>query len=85
VEESEKFKKQLSKMKCERIQKEWLRTKTKLAVDVQQRSLDFKPWSKGGADVFSVRVNREARAHIRKLWDNCWLAEEIGHHDQMGH
>lgn len=85
VGESEKFKKQLSKMKCERIQKEWLRTKTKLAVDVQQRSLDFKQWSKGGADVFSVRVNREARAHIRKLWDNCWLAEEIGHHDQMGH
>lgn len=85
VEESEKFKKQLSKIKCERIEKEWLRTKTKLAVDVQQGSLDFKQWPKGGAGMFSVRVNREARAHIRKLWDNRWLAEEIGHHDQMGH
>ena len=85
VSETEKFKKMLVKMGENRIFKDWQNTKTKLLVNAQQPSLDLKKWPKGGDDYFSVRVNKEARAHLRFTEGQKWHAEEIGRHDQMDH
>lgn len=48
--------------------------------------LDFKPWPKEGRGIFTVRVDRNVRAHIHEPHaPGPWMAEKIGRHGEMGH
>ena len=47
---------------------------------------DFKKWTPGGEDVYSVRVDRDVRAHLRyDRQSKRFTALEIGRHKEMGH
>jgi hypothetical protein len=64
----------------------WDKTKIKLAQSTRIPSLDFKLWPPRGKGWFSVRVDRDVRAHLSNEGTNHqWRAEEIGRHDAMGH
>ena len=69
------------------IEKAWAKTKGFLALTTSAGSLDFKPWPKDkSGSLFSVRVTKSIRAHIRLSRDPTnWIAESIGGHKQMGH
>jgi hypothetical protein len=83
--ETKVFEKQLRKLHTN-AQIAWNRTKTKLAQGTSLNSLDFKKWSKGGPNCFSVRVSKSVRAHLRiESSDNRAYALEIGEHKAMGH
>ena len=68
------------------IQWRWEETKWKLAEAITGGA-DFKPWPKGGRRVYSVRLNKNYRAHIRRpeVGDTPWTALDIGTHTKMGH
>lgn len=84
IDESDKFLKQLAKLG--RPHKErWLVAKQR-AMDTMTAGHDFKPWPKGGNDVWSLRVDRAFRAHLqRDRANDRWVALEIGTHGAMGH
>jgi hypothetical protein len=64
----------------------WDKTKIKLAQSTRIPSLGFKLWPPRGKGWFSVRVDRDVRAHLSNEGTNHqWRAEEIGRHDAMGH
>ena len=50
------------------------------------KGLGFKRWKPGGANCYSVRVDRKYRAHLIYERDRqSWRAIEIGDHKAMGH
>lgn len=68
-----------------RIQREWAHTKERLKRSVTG-GRGLQKWPDGGAGAFSVRVNRDVRAHLRHVpSEGKWYAEDIGHHKEMGH
>ena len=69
----------------ESIQKAWDRTKNKLQTHLT-RGADFTLWPKAGPNVYSVRVNDNVRAHLKRgsNWDT-WAAINIGSHKELGH
>lgn len=73
--------------KDSRLREVWKKTKGKLLKAARLSGLDFKPWPKGGANVWSVRVNDGDRVHLKQTDSNkgIWEAIDIGTHDQMGH
>jgi len=82
--ESESFLKSLRNM-AHPIQRRWEETKWKLAEAITPGA-DFKPWPKGGRWVYSVRLNKNYRAHIRRPdVGDTWTALEIGTNKEMGH
>lgn len=84
IEETGEFRKKLE-MLASPIQRAWERTKQKLGIAIT-RGADFKKWDKGGNDLFSVRVNDNFRAHLRRRKESDdWLAVAIGNHKEMGH
>ena len=85
IRESNTFIKMLNKQ-TDPTRRAWSETRTKLARSTGLPGLDFKPWRRGGANVFSVRVTGSVRAHVRHHpQENAWEAIDIGSHDQMGH
>jgi hypothetical protein len=84
IEETEEFTKKLKKL-APPIQRAWMRSKERLSVAITSGA-DFKKWDKGGKDLFSVRINDNFRAHLRRREEtDDWLAVEIGSHKEMGH
>ena len=68
------------------IQRRWPVKKSQLAQTTLLDGLDFKKWAPGGEGVYSVRVSKSHRAHLR--FDSLtqgWFAERIGNHASMGH
>jgi hypothetical protein len=66
------------------IQKLWRRRKADLARSTQLASLDFKQWVPGGPNCWSVRIDGNYRAHLRRN-ASIWSAFDIGTHKAMGH
>lgn len=84
IEESPKFLKQLGKLSPQ-VAKRWHVAKTRV-MDAMTCGRDLKPWPKGGANVWSMRVNDSIRAHLLRDRDHDkWTALEIGSHKAMGH
>lgn len=84
IKEPVKFLKMLSNLP-NKIQAKWLKTKHSLAIAIR-KSHDFKKWRKSGPGVFSIKVDRAIRAHIKyDRTNNEWIALEIGRHKEMGH
>ncbi|MBJ7574543.1 hypothetical protein [Luteimonas sp. MC1828] len=84
IDESDKFLKQLAKL-GRLHQERWLVAKQR-AMDTLTAGHDFKPWPKGGHDVWSLRVDPALRAHLqRDRANDRWIAIEIGNHGAMGH
>lgn len=84
IKETSGFQKKLQLMDGS-IQRAWERMKQKLGVAITSGA-DFKPWPKDGDDCYSVRINNNFRAHLKRQRDTCdWLAYEIGSHKAMGH
>lgn len=92
IKETQAFRKEAKRLGLE---KAWDRTKNKLATRIPN-SVDFKKWPKGDEGMWSVRVNRDIRAHLRQPSRHSsagspdpgqapWLACKIGHHKAMGH
>ena len=64
----------------------WERRKGDLARSVSLNSLGFERWPPGGLDCYSVRLDGNFRAHLRRVrTDGTWIAESIGDHKSMGH
>jgi hypothetical protein len=85
LEETTQFRRAITKLGGNTGQL-WERTRQKLAHSVHVPGLDFKPWRKDRTDVFSVRVDKNLRAHLRLVPnEKRWVAEKIGRHDVMGH
>jgi hypothetical protein len=69
-----------------RIQNIWHRRKADLARSVRLKGLGFQQWQPGGTDCYSVNVDGNYRAHIRRdRQSQAWIAEAIGDHKSMGH
>ncbi len=84
IEETVEFRKTLETLTSP-IQRAWERTKHKLGIAITA-GVDFKKWDNGGNDLFSVRVNDNFRAHLRRRKESDdWLAVAIGNHKEMGH
>jgi hypothetical protein len=84
IEEAEDFRKKLKKLALP-TQRAWKRTKEKLCNAITAGA-DFKQWSRGGNDLYSVRINDNFRAHLRRREEtDDWLAVAIGSHKEMGH
>jgi hypothetical protein len=83
INETDRFVSQLRKLGS-LYEAKWQKTKKKLAHTTQLHGLDFKEWAPGGKNYWSVRIDRDVRAHLR--FDNgTWFADAIGRHDAMGH
>ncbi|MDA1106697.1 MAG: hypothetical protein O2855_08960 [Planctomycetota bacterium] len=65
----------------------WEAAKAKLTAGSALRGLDFKPWHPGGKGVWSIRVDRNFRAHLRRPDQPVapWIAFEFGTHKDLGH
>lgn len=84
ITETTGFQKKLKKL-TPPIQRAWERTKEKLGIGITTGA-DFKKWTKGGDNLFSVRVNNNFRAHLqRETESDEWVAVSIGNHKEMGH
>jgi hypothetical protein len=84
VMESTAFKKQLAQLSLA-LQKAWDRAKQKLHTGITS-GCDFKPWPRGGADIWSCRVGDNFRVHLRHdRAGGFWEAVAIGSHKAMGH
>jgi hypothetical protein len=59
----------------------------KILIDSTLPGLDFKHFQDRGERVYSVRVNKSVRAHLRRIpMPSGWLeAFRIGSHKEMGH
>jgi hypothetical protein len=67
------------------IQQKWEKLKVRLGDGITPGA-DFKKWPKGGKDVWSLRVSRSHRVHLRRdRRSQDWSAIEIGAHKEMGH
>ncbi len=64
IEEPERFLRQLRALDVT-VQRRWQLCKEKLSTSVSLNGFDFKPWPKEGRSVFSVRIDRGYRAHLR--------------------
>jgi hypothetical protein len=67
------------------LKTKWDNTKKKLIAMPTLRGLNFKPWTKEGPDVWSVKVDKGFRAHLRNVKKGEWFAYKIGAHTEMGH
>jgi hypothetical protein len=68
------------------LQRAWEKTQRMLSVSTAIAGLDFKLWERRPSGrVYSVRVSRGCRAHLRYEERGSWVAEEIGLHAAMGH
>lgn len=84
IVESERFRKQLEKLDS-RHRERWYIAKERAVIGLTAGH-DFKPWPKGGRDVWSMRIDRGFRAHLRRdRGAGAWEALEIGDHKTMGH
>ena len=84
IDESDKFLRQLAKLG--KPQQERWRVAKQRAMSTLTTGHDFKPWPKGGKDVWSLRIDRAFRAHLqRDRVNDRWIALEIGSHGAMGH
>ena len=85
ITETSTFRDQLNRLEPA-MQRRWSNTKRKLAHSTQLAGLDFKPWPPPGSGVYSVRLTRGHRAHLRRdRISGAWIAEEVGGHAAMGH
>jgi hypothetical protein len=85
VRETDSFLKTLSKL-SQTIQLAWQKTKAKLITDTTLPGLDFKHFVDHGERVYSVRLNKRLRAHLRSLPQEGSLeAFRVGDHKEMGH
>lgn len=85
LRETDKFQRELSKL-APSVRELWAPTKRKLLADVTIPGLDFKHFEHKGERVYSVRLNRGYRAHLRKTSDPPgWEAYSVGDHKSMGH
>lgn len=85
IVETRTFQDQLSVQPPE-IQRRWPVKKSQLAQTTLLDGLDFKKWAPGGEGVYSVRVSKSHRAHLRfDPQTQGWFAERIGSHAAMGH
>lgn len=84
MRESEGFVAALDRMGSP-IRKKWAAMKARLAVQIPPGA-DFKRWPPNGKDGFSVRLDRNFRAHLQYQREgNAWLATEVGSHKALGH
>jgi len=83
VEEADVLKRLASKFS--HLVPKWEDTKRKLIENCRLRGLNFKPWPKGGWGVYSVRVDRKVRAHLRDQGRGMWSVIRLGGHTEMGH
>jgi len=85
LEESTGFVRQLQKLDSSIVDR-WNKQKQLLLQSTASNGLDFKKWPLGGKGMYSVRVNKGYRAHIRfHAAAEPWTAEQIGNHKEMGH
>jgi hypothetical protein len=86
VSETVAFNKDLGRLHIH-VQRAWPKTKEKICNDTTQPGLDFKHFSDRSERVYSVRVNKAIRAHLRPISAPLgWLeAFRIGNHKEMGH
>lgn len=83
--ESQSFLKAIDRL-GPRIEAIWFRRKADLARSVKLNALGFERWKPGGRDCYSVRLDGNFRAHLRRdLERQCWIAESVGDHKFMGH
>jgi hypothetical protein len=83
IQETEGFRNRLKKM-SNVIRKAWDRTKSKLRMHITP-NMDFKLWPREGPNIYSVRVNDNIRAHLKRISWEDWEALSIGTHKEMGH
>lgn len=63
-----------------------MKTKANLSFSTGLSGLDFKIWPKEGKNVFSVKIDRNYRAHLILEEDSGhWIADRVGNHKSMGH
>jgi hypothetical protein len=68
------------------LRKAWDKTQRMLSESTAIGGLDFKLWGRSPSGrVYSVRVSRGCRAHLRYDERGQWVAEEIGSHSAMSH
>jgi hypothetical protein len=86
IDESREFLPSLARAPA-RVQQGWSKAKQQLAISTAIRGLDFKVWERRrDAVVYSVRLNRNIRAHLeRRLDTGRWVAVAAGSHTEMGH
>lgn len=84
--ETDAFRKDLLKLGS-RIERAWPKTKEKILFDATIPGLDFKHFEDRRERVYSVRVDRAIRAHLRPLPSRQGVLEafRIGGHRAMGH
>lgn len=64
----------------------WLKTQQLLSYGSGHPSLDFKLWERRpSGSVYSVRLDKEIRAHLLYSQSEGWAALDVGHHKKMGH
>lgn len=83
---TEKFRQQVVDLPAP-LQKSWKKAKLQLKETTNLRGLDFKLWERtGDGDVYSVRLSKGYRAHLRyNRAEQRWYAEKLGDHQRMGH
>ncbi|MGH7156036.1 MAG: hypothetical protein ACREF3_19080, partial [Acetobacteraceae bacterium] len=85
VDETEGFRKAIAKLGSW-FRELWDKRKECLARSTAFNGLDFKRWPKAGPDMYSVRVDSNYRAHLRRdRGSGSWSAVAIGTHKEMGH
>jgi hypothetical protein len=67
------------------LETQWERTKAKLLENRLLAGLNFKRWPPDGSGAYSVRIDRNFRAHLRHEGEGQWVAYAFGPHGQMGH
>ena len=63
----------------------WDSTKDKLLTEPNLPGLQLKPWPNDGDNCYSVKIDRNFRAHLRYKGNGRWLAYKLGTHKAMGH
>jgi len=84
VEDGEEILK-MFKRRFRHLQSKWEHTKAKLLENRLNNGLNFKPWPEDGPDSYSVRIEKNFRAHLRHLGGGQWVAYLLGSHRDMGH
>lgn len=60
--------------------------KSKAARDLGLKRLGFQKWPPGGRDCYSINIDSNYRAHLRRdPASGSWIAESVGDHRSMGH
>jgi hypothetical protein len=87
IEETATFRRDLAALPRE-LRSAWDRVKARLRSTTRASGMDFKQWSREepGATVYSVRLNKGYRAHLRyDKTRRSWSAIAVGDHAAMGH